>query len=85
MRQGPGEENRDLEVLRMAQERGMVICPTNSQKPSMICCCCGCSCMVLENLKKYENPAQYINSNYYDFDFIWINVYIFIYGFNINI
>ena len=54
-----------LEVLRTAQELGMVICPTNSQKPSMICCCCGCSCMVLENLKKYENPAQYINSNYY--------------------
>jgi len=54
-----------LDVLRMAQEMGMVICPTNAQDPVMICCCCSCSCLVLENLKKFENAAQYINSNYY--------------------
>lgn len=54
-----------LEVLRMAQDRGMVISPSNIQKPFMICCCCGCSCMILRNLKKYANPAQYFNSNYF--------------------
>ncbi len=54
-----------LEVLRRSQEMGMVICPTNAQWPFMICSCCGCSCMFLENLKKYENPAQFVNSNYY--------------------
>ncbi|NVM36496.1 MAG: 4Fe-4S binding protein [Candidatus Lokiarchaeota archaeon] len=54
-----------LEVLRMAQDRGMVICPSNTQKPFIICCCCGCSCVVLTNLKKYPNPAQFINSNYF--------------------
>jgi Na+-translocating ferredoxin:NAD+ oxidoreductase RNF subunit RnfB len=54
-----------LEVLRMAQDKGMVICPTNAQKPFMICCCCGCSCMFLKNMKNYENPAQYVNFNYF--------------------
>lgn len=54
-----------LDVLRMSQENGLVICPTNTQKPFMICSCCGCSCLFLENLKKYENPARFVNSNYF--------------------
>ena len=54
-----------LKVLRMAQDRGMIICPTNTQKPFVICCYCGCSCVFLTNLKKYANPAQYVNSNYF--------------------
>ena len=54
-----------LDILQKAQEMGMVLCPSNTQKPVMICCCCACSCMVLGNLKKFENPAQYINSNYF--------------------
>ena len=54
-----------FDVLRMSQENGLVICPTNAQKPFMICSCCGCSCMFLENLKKYENPARFVNSNYF--------------------
>jgi len=54
-----------LDVLRMSQENGLIICPSNTQKPFMICSCCGCSCMFLENLKKYENPARFVNSNYF--------------------
>lgn len=54
-----------LDVLRMSQENGLVICPSNTQKPFIICNCCGCSCLFLENLKKYENPARFINSNYF--------------------
>jgi NAD-dependent dihydropyrimidine dehydrogenase PreA subunit len=54
-----------LKVLRTAQEMGMVLCPGNAQDPEMICCCCGCSCLVLENLKKFENPVRFINSNYF--------------------
>lgn len=54
-----------LEVLQKSQEIGMVICPSNSQWPFLICSCCGCSCMFLENLKKYEDPARFVNSNYY--------------------
>lgn len=54
-----------LEVLRMTQDKGMVICPSNAQKPFMICSCCGCACVFLSNLKKYANPAQYVSSNYF--------------------
>ncbi|MFX1452553.1 MAG: ATP-binding protein [Promethearchaeota archaeon] len=54
-----------LDVLQKSQEMGMVICPSNSQWPFLICSCCGCSCMFLENLKKYENPARFVNSNYF--------------------
>ncbi len=54
-----------LEVLRSAQEKGMVISPSNTQRPFIICCCCQCSCLVLKNLKKFENPARFINSNYF--------------------
>jgi len=54
-----------LDVLKMTQEKGLVICPSNAQKPFMICSCCGCSCVVLKNMKKYANPAQYLNSNYF--------------------
>ena len=54
-----------LEVLEMAQDKGLVICPSNAEKPFMICSCCGCSCVFLANLKKYANPVQYINSNYF--------------------
>ena len=43
----------------------MVISPSNAKKPFMICSCCGCSCFVLDNLKKFANPAQYINSNFF--------------------
>ena len=53
-----------LEVLKMTQDKGMVICPTNTQNPFVICSCCGCACIFLSNLKKYPNPAQYVNSNY---------------------
>ncbi len=54
-----------LDVLRMAQNNGLVISPSNAQKPFMICCCCGCSCVFLKNIKKFENPAQYVNSNFF--------------------
>jgi len=54
-----------LEVLRMTQDKGMVICPSNAQNPFMICSCCGCACVFLGNLKNYANPAQYVNSNYF--------------------
>ncbi|MHA2006845.1 MAG: ATP-binding protein [Promethearchaeota archaeon] len=53
-----------LEVLKMAQDKGMVISPSNTQSPFVICCCCGCSCIFLSNIKKFANPAQYVNSNY---------------------
>lgn len=53
------------EILKNAQEEGLVIQPTTTQKPTAICCCCGCSCGVLSNAKKLDKPAQYFFTNYY--------------------
>lgn len=54
-----------LEVLKRAEDAGLVLRPTNSKKPAVICCCCGCCCGYLVNVKKLPIPAQYFHFNYY--------------------
>jgi electron transport complex protein RnfB len=54
-----------LKILKKAPELGLVIQPTNSIKPTAICCCCGCSCGILSNARKMDKPAQYFATNYY--------------------
>ncbi|GAB4329393.1 MAG: 4Fe-4S binding protein [Promethearchaeota archaeon] len=54
-----------LEVLRRAQEEGLVIQPSNSQRPFCICCCCGCCCEVLTNAKRYDKPARFFATNHF--------------------
>jgi ferredoxin len=52
-------------IIEKAQEDGLIIQPTNSQKPNYVCCCCGCCCDLLTNLKKIEKPWEFIYSNYF--------------------
>ncbi len=47
-----------LEILRKADEEGLVLQPSNSQEIVNICCCCGDCCGVLQNLKRYPAPAD---------------------------
>ncbi|GAH75980.1 unnamed protein product, partial [marine sediment metagenome] len=54
-----------LEILRKAQETGLVLQPENSQRPEFICCCCGDCCGVLRGLKQFPHPADFYASNYY--------------------
>ena len=54
-----------LEVIREAQKKGLVIQPSNTQHPFALCLCCGCSCEILSNANKLENPAQFFQTNYY--------------------
>lgn len=54
-----------LEILEMAEKKGMVLQPGNSQKPYCICICCGCCCGVLTTAKKQTAPARFFSSNYY--------------------
>jgi len=54
-----------LKVIKKAQEEGLVIQPSNTERPFTICCCCGCSCEVLSHLRLLANPAEYVASNYY--------------------
>jgi ferredoxin len=51
-----------LDLLKQADEAGLVLQPSNSQDAGFICCCCGCCCGVLRNLKRYPQPAALVSS-----------------------
>jgi len=46
-----------LEILRKADEEGLVLQPSNTQEIVNICCCCGDCCQILMNLKRHPSPA----------------------------
>lgn len=54
-----------LKILDLADEKGMVLQPGNSRKPSCICICCGCCCGVLTTAKKQPRPVRFFAANYY--------------------
>lgn len=54
-----------LEILNKGIEAGLVLQPSNSQKPAVICMCCGCCCLVLKNLNRMDEPAKVAYTNYY--------------------
>lgn len=51
-----------LEILRKAEEDGLVLQPSNAKKIVNICCCCGDCCQVLINLKRHPSPAAVVSS-----------------------
>jgi electron transport complex protein RnfB len=51
-----------LAILDLAEEAGLVLQPSNSQRISNICCCCGCCCQVLLNIKKHPHPASLVST-----------------------
>ncbi|HDS17146.1 MAG TPA: 4Fe-4S dicluster domain-containing protein [Proteobacteria bacterium] len=54
-----------LVLMGKGLDAGLVLQPSNSQKPINICMCCGCCCQVLKNIKKMPQPARMVSSNYY--------------------
>jgi electron transport complex protein RnfB len=65
LRNGLGREiSREecLEILKQADEAGLVLQPSNSRKITNICCCCGCCCQVLKFLKQQPKPANLVSS-----------------------
>ncbi|MFC1823384.1 4Fe-4S binding protein [Thermodesulfobacteriota bacterium] len=51
-----------LDILKKADEEGLVLQPSNSQDIVNICCCCGDCCQVLLNLKRQPDPAAAVAS-----------------------
>ncbi len=47
-----------LEIIRKADEDGLVLQPGNTQDIANICCCCGDCCQVLRNLKDHPAPGD---------------------------
>ncbi|MBW2172670.1 MAG: 4Fe-4S binding protein [Deltaproteobacteria bacterium] len=56
------DKDEALEILKKADEAGLVLQPSNAQKIVNICCCCGCCCQVLKNLKRYPKPASLVST-----------------------
>ncbi len=54
-----------LSILEENQREGMVIQPSNSQKPEFICSCCGCCCGMLKVHKALPKPLKFWAANYY--------------------
>jgi NAD-dependent dihydropyrimidine dehydrogenase PreA subunit len=54
-----------LRIMHNADDAGLVIQPSNSQRAANICFCCGCCCGVLRNLKKYPKPVELISSPFH--------------------
>ena len=53
-----------LDILKTAEEAGLVLQPANARDIHFICCCCGCCCAVLRNLKRHPQPASLVSSPY---------------------
>ena len=53
-----------IDLLTQAEKVGMVLQPQNTQSPTFICCCCGCCCGVLTAAKKFDKPAEFLESNF---------------------
>jgi electron transport complex protein RnfB len=54
-----------LDILRQAEEQGLVLQPSNAQRIMNICLCCWDCCQVLKAIKRHPNPAELVHSNYY--------------------
>lgn len=51
-----------LEIMDMCDREGLVLSPSNSQRPVAICACCSCCCDFLHSLKRFERPAVVVNA-----------------------
>jgi electron transport complex protein RnfB len=51
-----------MEILKKAEDAGLVLQPSNSKDIVNICCCCGCCCGVLRTVKKHPKPAEIVSS-----------------------
>jgi Na+-translocating ferredoxin:NAD+ oxidoreductase subunit B len=51
-----------LDILRRADEAGLVLHAANAKRAVFICTCCGCCCGVLRSLKRHPSPARVVST-----------------------
>ena len=56
------DQEEALSILAQAEEAGLVLQPSNTQKATFICCCCGDCCEVLAIAKRHPRPAEILVS-----------------------
>lgn len=59
------DKHEAIQILNKAQEEGLILQPTNAQKPLSVCACCGDCCHFLTAIKKLPRPVDYYTTNYY--------------------
>lgn len=55
-------QDEAMDILKRADETGLVLQPTNAKEISVICMCCGCCCGVLQTVKRHPKPAEVVAS-----------------------
>jgi len=61
----PITREESIEILRKAEEAGLVLQPGNSKRLGFICTCCGCCCEGLKLANKLPRPSEIYISNYH--------------------
>jgi len=61
----PITREESIEILRNAEEAGLVLQPGNSKQLGFICTCCGCCCEGLRLANKFPRPSEFYISNYH--------------------
>jgi NAD-dependent dihydropyrimidine dehydrogenase PreA subunit len=56
------DQEEALSILAQAEESGLVLQPSNTQKAGFICCCCSDCCGVLAIAKRHPRPADLLVS-----------------------
>lgn len=56
------DKKEALDILKKAEEAGLVLQPSNSKDIANICCCCGCCCGVLRTVKQHPKPYSIVSS-----------------------
>lgn len=54
-----------LSILKLNQEEGLVLQPSNTQKAEFFCSCCGCCCGALNMQKQLPKPVDFWAGNFY--------------------
>jgi len=58
------DQQEALRIVEKGKEAGLVLQPSNAQKPVAMCMCCGCCCQILRNVKRMDKPSQMVHSNF---------------------
>ena len=61
----PKTKEESIEILRKAEEAGLVLQPGNSKRLGFVCTCCGCCCEGLKLANKLPRPSEIYISNYH--------------------
>jgi Na+-translocating ferredoxin:NAD+ oxidoreductase subunit B len=54
-----------LDILKWADEAGLVLQPSNAKDALWMCLCCGCCCQVLKMFKRQAKPAAMASSPFF--------------------